>query len=653
MLNPQKIWSSTHLPTLPTVAKQLLELVRDPEATINAVVEVIKADPATAAKLVKAANASYFGLRSEVKSVDRAVALLGTTVSVSMTLSFVLSDDSMKSGPIGVQYRTYWQQSIFEAVTAEHIARHLPGEDPGEFFMMGLMLSIGRLAMLKTVGDIYLPVLEAAHHERRLLRDVEQRELGVDHVAIGAQLMRNWKLPADLIDAIEKQGLPVDELVAQRGTSKFASWLTAALSTAVGYYFCSTAKGYALDRLQQLFSLLPLLKPDRVADLETLLADCESRSHEAARLFDVDLSDIGSSTDMMVEANEQLLQLTLREHASNAQSQIQTAALVEERSRLKQENQALQAQAMYDGLTGLYNRKYFDEALQRDSNRAQRQSTPLGVIFADVDRFKSLNDTYGHAIGDFVLKEIAQRFRETIRATDIVARYGGEELVVLVYQPTEKGVETLANRIRERIADEPFLYDQLRLEVTCSLGAAVAIPDRGAHDIGRQLVAAADEAMYAAKHGGRNRVALKTLLSDLERTFQQKILSSRFSRWLVQQRVLDITQVSKALLECPPQTLKIGELALAHQLLTESQVMQILETQEQFCQRFGEIAAKLGYLSTEQVAQLLAWQQEPPKKLVESIVRSGLLAPALAAAAYDRYMQSCTVFLQGNLAVSK
>ena len=108
MIDPTKIWSSSQLPTLPSVAIHLLELSKDPETEIRDVIEVIKTDPAISAKILKSTNSSFFGFNSKVTSIDRAVPLLGTTVVTSLALSFSLVDAAMTTGPMVEHYNAYW-----------------------------------------------------------------------------------------------------------------------------------------------------------------------------------------------------------------------------------------------------------------------------------------------------------------------------------------------------------------------------------------------------------------------------------------------------------------------------------------------------------------------------------------------------------------
>ncbi|NOX56444.1 MAG: HDOD domain-containing protein [Planctomycetes bacterium] len=124
MAVPDKILKSPQLPSLPAAAVRLLELARDPESEIKEVVETIRTDPALAAKILKAANSSYFGFRSKVTSIDRAVPLLGTTVVTSLALGFSLTDETTPAGPMYEYYNAYWMQSLAHAAAADLLGKH-------------------------------------------------------------------------------------------------------------------------------------------------------------------------------------------------------------------------------------------------------------------------------------------------------------------------------------------------------------------------------------------------------------------------------------------------------------------------------------------------------------------------------------------------
>ena len=161
--------------------------------------------------------------------------------------------------------------------------------------------------------------------------------------------------------------------------------------------------------------------------------------------------------------------------------------------------------AVTDGLTGLHNRRYLDSHLATLFERARNRRRPLSLMITDIDRFKSINDTYGHDAGDEVLREFATRLRKNVRGIDLACRMGGEEFVVVMPDTDGAIAEKVAERIRAQIADTPFAIggDGQTIPVTVSVGVAAMMP--GADTV-EAMLKRADIALYEAKNGGRNRV---------------------------------------------------------------------------------------------------------------------------------------------------
>jgi two-component system, cell cycle response regulator len=635
MLDTKRLFASNQLPTLPSVAVKLLELAKNPETEIRQVIDTIKADPAISAKILKSANSTYFGFKSEIRAVERAIPLLGTTVSTTLALSFSLNDDTMSSGPVAEHYKSYWMQSVVQSCAAERLGfRTNPAVAP-EFFLAGLLMDIGRLALLKAASREYLPLLDACVAEKLPLLETEDTRLGTNHALIGSQLMEAWRLPEAITQSVRWHHATFTELDALRRNENFTLYASIATASAVGDYYCTEHKGRALERMRKLYTDYLGFPADT---LDAYLQDCALRIEQAAGLFSVDVTSLGDPADLMVEANEQLVQLTLREHVASTQATIRHQESEKERAALETQNRELQKQALHDPLTRVFNRNFFDESLEREISRGQRMASAVSVIFADIDHFKKLNDTYGHPFGDAVLQQVAKAFQATLRTSDVLARYGGEEFVVLVSQPTEKGVERLTERIRERIASEVFDADGQPVRVTCSLGASIVIPGRKETGVAKRLVAAADECLYEAKRAGRNQVRTRSLIHDLDRQVIQMVTNQRFSRWLVAQGLLDVPSASRALLEAPIQPSRIGELAEMYGYLTSAQVTNIMAEQDRCGERFGAIAVRLGYLSMNSLVHLLTLQQENPKQLASVIIRLGLLPPDRTAHALEQYI---------------
>jgi diguanylate cyclase (GGDEF)-like protein len=167
-------------------------------------------------------------------------------------------------------------------------------------------------------------------------------------------------------------------------------------------------------------------------------------------------------------------------------------------------HETVERQAVTDELTGLFNRRRFQEAMATEVERSKRFGQPVGLVLLDLDDFKAVNDTYGHQQGDLVLREVARVLRETSREIDEPARYGGEELAVVLPGTDLEGAYNLAERVRAGIEELalPLLDGEGTLGVTASFGVAT-LP--GSADDMRELVAAADEALYRAKRAGKNR----------------------------------------------------------------------------------------------------------------------------------------------------
>jgi diguanylate cyclase (GGDEF)-like protein/PAS domain S-box-containing protein len=186
------------------------------------------------------------------------------------------------------------------------------------------------------------------------------------------------------------------------------------------------------------------------------------------------------------------------------------AALAEANARLEAANIALRRHAHQDGLTGLANRRCFDEALEAEFQRARRQQTPLGLVLLDVDHFKAYNDSYGHIAGDTCLRRVAQAITGTDRRPgDLVARYGGEEIVALLPATDLDGAAAMADRMREAVLALAIEHARgARGLVTVSAGASSLCRfENGEQPV--DLINAADHALYQAKADGRNRVRVR------------------------------------------------------------------------------------------------------------------------------------------------
>ncbi len=187
---------------------------------------------------------------------------------------------------------------------------------------------------------------------------------------------------------------------------------------------------------------------------------------------------------------------------------------------LREANRQLEALADTDGLTGLFNRRYFDALLLRELQRTARYRTPVGVVLLDIDHFKYVNDTFGHPMGDEVLRNVAKVVSAGVRVTDSTARYGGEEIAIVFTQTTAQGVAEVTERLRSQLEQFEHVYDGHSVRRTASFGVGI-IDGRGVPITPKELIERADRALYKAKRSGRNRVVIWTPELDVDPGFAE------------------------------------------------------------------------------------------------------------------------------------
>jgi diguanylate cyclase (GGDEF)-like protein len=231
-------------------------------------------------------------------------------------------------------------------------------------------------------------------------------------------------------------------------------------------------------------------------DADALLADIGKRTKEVASLFEINIGSNVEYEAILNKANEALVELTLQSHQQNNQ--------------LQQQNQQLKHQATTDGLTGLANRARFEEFFGEQFTAMRAAGKSLSLLMIDVDKFKSINDKSGHPAGDQVLRVLGKLLKSAARQQDLAARYGGEEMCLILPGTTRATASAIAETIRKAIQSRPVEHDGKTIPVTVSIGVASLEPGSPISSTA-QLIKAADLALYNAKHSGRNCVKVFSL----------------------------------------------------------------------------------------------------------------------------------------------
>lgn len=484
----QKIRNCPNLPSLPAIAVQVLELAQVADVDIAEIARIISKDPALSSKILRTVNSSFYGRSQNVSTISHALVILGLQSVKTLVLGFSLVSNLTKSKAKGFQHITYWKRSIYSATAARSLAAKLGVVQQEEAFLAALLMDIGMLVLDIVLGEAYGEVCSKAvsHSE---LAALESQALGTTHAEVAAMLAQSWKLPPLLSVPVQYHHAPADCADPQlRGLAEIV-----ALGSRCADVFVDSDAAPSIAAIRA-----DLESHHKVsqADADTLLADIGKRTKEVASLFEINIGKTVDYDAILKRANEALVNITL-------ESQMQA-------TQLRAENKQLSERATKDGVTGLANRARFDEFLAEKFAAAVQSGGSLSMLMLDLDHFKKINDKYGHQTGDAVLKAAAKLVLSAARPQDLAARYGGEEMALILPDTPRQIAAAIAESIRRAISARPVAAGASSVPVTASIG--VASYERGGPlTAAAHLLKAADLAVYNAKHSGRNCVKVIAL----------------------------------------------------------------------------------------------------------------------------------------------
>jgi diguanylate cyclase (GGDEF)-like protein len=473
------------------VAAQVVEVANDPEADLGRISQVISLDPAMSAKMLRSANSPFYGQRRKSQNLRQAIMVLGLNATIALALGFSLVKTFEQQTPSGIDYPSFWRRALLSAIAARAVAEVKNRPHKEEIFLASLLQDIGILALDRHQDGFYRDLPQDASHD--LMAAYERERLGSDHAEVGAWLLRNWNIPGLLCDAVEASH---QALSVEVKTDLDAFMQSVALSGIFAGGLMRSEGGARLRTVSE--AEKELLQIDEQS-LGEIVEKIKAQIPEMESLFERDIMAAWELDGLMGRAREVLLMRsldTLREFQRLTEAHTLLAARTEE----------LRMVSLRDGLTGLLNRRYFDEKLAEELGQARRCGWPLSLMFADLDHFKKVNDKYGHQAGDEVLRRAASLLKEGLRDSDIVARYGGEEFVVILPGTNAPEALMVAERLVGTFRRHVHPVGPHQVKVTVSIGVVTDNNDNSFADAS-DLVRAADLAVYAAKNEGRDRVA--------------------------------------------------------------------------------------------------------------------------------------------------
>lgn len=484
-----RVLNCPSLPSLPAVAVQVLELTADRDVAVAKIAEAVQRDPALSAKVLKTINSSFYGLAKPCGSIERAIAYLGLNTVKSLVLGFSLLDSFSDPGD-GFDPGSHWRRAIYSATGAQIFGRSIATVDEDEAFTAALFQDIGAIAMFIALKGGYTNAVNGLEHDDHA--EAERKHLGFDHTKAGAELCRKWKLPKAIADAVRWHHAPDKAAGESKDLVRLVA-LSRLCAESMGEEACP-------ERVQRLVSSAALWFGDAI-DMREAIGQIAEAARTLAKVFE---QNVGRPPDVA--------RITAMAQERSFEHQMEVQRRAEEMTK----------QAHTDALTGAANRQKFDEELARLHREHLDEGAALGVLFLDADRFKSVNDTYGHAAGDAVLVELVRRAHKVVGEAGLVCRYGGEEFAVLLPGIGRNASVAIAEQLRALIEATPFDLsgvaceaDEIRVTVSIGVAATDCLPDGRVEESDR-LVVEADRAVYAAKQGGRNTVRVWGRLRNVD-----------------------------------------------------------------------------------------------------------------------------------------
>ncbi len=492
----QALFARAKMPSSPVLAVRVLELAEDPMATAADFGAVIRTDPALASRLLAMANSAHAAQCNPVTTIERALTVLGLNRVKTISLGFQLVAHLNKLGGAPFDMKAFWQHSLLRACIARALAAKVVPEREEEAFLVGLLQECGVLILVQILESSYAALYRSGLSPVAFY-SVEQMSFPHTHIEAISVMAAEWKLPNMITVPLEQHH---DRIELDEGATDVDRL------TAVSYFTGSLrfADGMTVDANEHSLHDYGA----RVLGLgETVWAQVQERAlreyRDVSTLYSDILAEDIDVAGLLEEANRQLASVACNADQRVVDIEAEQKAIRRDREQLERALSEYRERAALDPLTNVLNRGGLAEVLRRAIEENQDRNTPVGVLFIDLDNFKRLNDLYGHAVGDNVLKAIAGLLAREVSCTGSVGRYGGEEFVVIPRGLGANATRELAERITQQTHELDGNALGFKGRLTCSIGALWC--RQVGQTSAEELVATADQLMYKAKRSGKDR----------------------------------------------------------------------------------------------------------------------------------------------------
>lgn len=487
----KELMSCQYLPSIPSMALKVIEASKDPDISLSEVASIISSDPAIVVKLLKIANSSVYSQRRSVNNLREALTLLGFNASLTIALSFSLMNSLKNNNPFAANYEAFWRRSIMSASIARLLGSILGIKKLEELFLVGLLQDLGVLVLSCIKISPYESSDDFIHHEDRV--HLEKDNLGLDHSLVGAWLLKSWKLPDKLVNAVMYSHSFDPEVLKKNAANNDFNYCLNFSGVIADLWLDENAKNKLEDTMDATKMFLGIDK----AGFNQLLFDINNILPEISELFEISLISEGERERILNEARDLMLERSVQFIKQSEEDRREVEHISQKVKVVEKINQR-------DHLTSVFNRRHIEIILEEEYESSNINKWPLSLAFIDIDDFKGINDKYGHLAGDEILKFISSFFSKNIRETDMLARYGGDEFLLMLPGATSDIAKSLLERLLTLFKKEAKQnINGVDVLSSVSIGIATHM-DKNDFNTQKEFMNAADKALYQAKEKGKN-----------------------------------------------------------------------------------------------------------------------------------------------------
>ena len=485
-----RLKAQVDFPSPSKVATEIIALARDPDIEMAKVAQAVGRDPAMTAKILRIANSAFYAQRRPSQNLRQALVIIGLNAALTLALSFSLLSSMRALRVVGIDYPRFWRRTLLAATAARAFGELGKVGHAEDIFLAGLLQDISVLALDRVSRDFYSKLPQPSNHADWVA--YELAALGKDHAYYTALLLKSWNLPERIWSAA-KYSHSSHEISIELDDGKITRCVE--LGSDLAEAVVATERFAAISALAKKANALLGMSHEQFTEVVERILKLIPETEE---LYETTILNGEDAENLLAEAREMLAVRNL--HALQEVSSLQATTSV-----LLNRTEEAEDSSRRDSLTGALNRPWLDRLLDREFTQAVVFGRDLSIARVDIDRFKQVNEKFSMQVGDRVLQSCVQALQACVRGSDLIARFSGEEFLVVLPGADQSIALQVARRMLTAIADTNHDPQSGIVRITASIGVATYTPSKRLAST-LALLEAADHALYAAKLCGRNRV---------------------------------------------------------------------------------------------------------------------------------------------------